>query len=233
MSFLFFLIFLIIVVDHAMAPTGGCFHGSDVVDTAEFGPLTIEELVKHPEANVLTAKQNGNLVYSSVKYWLHSNPIARHSYLRIQTTIKHRPLLITPEHLIYAVNENATDRVVMRAEELKVGDHILVLGIDSDGLVPSPIVRITPTERNGIYAPITNEGSIIVNGVLASSYTIFKNEYLQGEILDAVFRLHNILQFLLPSEWLISSVGDVMKVPQLAVHLLDMAESLIGHQSVV
>merc|ERR1740123_2507188 len=54
-----------------------------------------------------------------------------------------------------------------------VGDHIYVMsnGTMSMSLSPSRILRREVVIKNGMFAKLTNSGTLVVNGVLLSSYT--------------------------------------------------------------
>jgi len=77
--------------------------------------------------------------------------------------------------------------------------HEALRGIDltvEDGeFVVSEVTNITAKMLSGIYAPVTIEGSLLVNGVLVSSYTTFKQEALQAMLLDAAFNIGRFIGY--------------------------------------
>ena len=54
----------------------------------------------------------------------------------------------------------------VRAGDLKVGDSL----VRHTTLVPAMVTKITEVERKGLYAPMTRSGTVVVDGLLASSY---------------------------------------------------------------
>jgi len=59
------------------------------------------------------------------------------------------------------------------ARHLMVGDHIYVMqnGTTSMSLSPSRILRRESVIKHGMFAKLTHSGTLVVNGVLVSSYT--------------------------------------------------------------
>jgi hypothetical protein len=76
---------------------------------------------------------------------------------------------ITGDHLILATRNSAPEYV--KAEEIKTGD--LLYAQDKTPVIVSTIETI---KREGVYAPATREGTIVVNGVIASNYVYFNHE---------------------------------------------------------
>jgi len=70
----------------------------------------------------------------------------------------HGPLEVTGDHLIWVNNQYA------QAQSVKVGDTLRT----TDG--ESTVSKISTVFRNGVYAPLTPSGSLLVNGIAVSSY---------------------------------------------------------------
>ena len=68
---------------------------------------------------------------------------------------------LTGEHMIYLQGESNP----VRASAVKIGQLLVGLG---DGL--SKVTEISVTQKEGIYAPLTASGNIVVNGLVASTY---------------------------------------------------------------
>jgi hypothetical protein len=79
----------------------------------------------------------------------------------IQLTTSASTLEMTGQHLVYVA-----DKVnPVRADSIKVGD-ILRSASDADATV----TKISNIQRKGVYAPMTPSGSVVVDGIVASSY---------------------------------------------------------------
>jgi len=116
-------------------------------------------------------------IYEPVYAFGHRVPQRYAEFVQLHTNVDKRPLEMTGEHLVFL--EGKTNPV--RADSIKAGD--LLRGQDSNAVVQ----KIKFVHRNGIYNPLTSSGTILVNGVTASTYVSFQksnNEYveLQGGI---------------------------------------------------
>ena len=93
------------------------------------------------------------------------------------------PLEISPEHLIYVQSGTTTLQTapkLVAAGDLKVGDRLWTVHGS-----PSPILWIRHVFRQGVYAPLTVSGNLLVNGVLASSYVSrdWLKDHVSGDTL--------------------------------------------------
>ena len=90
---------------------------------------------------------------------------------------------LTPFHLVGVSRDNRTT-IFVPAKEVKLGDSLRVV---SEGrVIDSPVIQVNEEMKQGIYAPLTTTGTkeahltmkkkvfligtLLVNGVLASSY---------------------------------------------------------------
>jgi len=76
----------------------------------------------------------------------------------------HRPLEMTGDHLIVSHNGKT-----MRADELNVGDLVMHGGVASNHSSVK-VTKITKTTKTGLYMPLTPDGTIVVDGLVASNY---------------------------------------------------------------
>ena len=95
---------------------------------------------------------------------------------------------ISPNHFVDSVEHGMTP-----ARNLMVGDHIYAIqnGTTSMSLSPSRILRRESVIKHGMFAKLTNSGTLVVNGVLVSSYT---DDEVQSFVPDHVLQnLKNML----------------------------------------
>jgi len=145
----------------AAAPS--CFSGRTVVEVLGQGPTRMDHL--NVGDKLLTSQGH----YSPVYTFSHKQVPAKGTYLQILTDDMHQnnPIEITANHFLYVFNEGLKTTELKLAQHVNVGDFL----VTATGL-PSRIRSIrTLTGKHGLYAPITVSGDLLVNGVLASSYT--------------------------------------------------------------
>jgi len=101
---------------------------------------------------------------------------------------------MTPEHLILASREGKINFVL--ASDVAVGDYIYhknAAGVT----IPVVVTQKQSVEARGLYTPATLDGTIVVNGVVSSSYAIVSHE-ISHMVLAPLRFLHNVCPSLVP-----------------------------------
>jgi len=161
---------------------------------------------------VMGVNGRGQLVEDSVLGWLHNEPGATAEILAIKT-LSGKQLRLTRQHLVYRVIEHSRDfdsmmtafscisqkqqqqqqkhirqslelgttaLVAVFAEDIRVGDALL----DVAAHLPDPVVAIeTLVTHNGLYAPLTRSGRLVVDGVLVSCYGTYVSHAVAHAVL--------------------------------------------------
>merc|ERR1719309_1532478 len=63
------------------------------------------------------------------------------------------------------------------AENVNIGDMVIIK--DGNNVTKSRVVKIEAEEQEGAYVPLTEQGTLLVDGVLASSYTNVPHDIAQ------------------------------------------------------
>ncbi|KAB7505983.1 Protein hedgehog [Armadillidium nasatum] len=162
----------------------GCFPGEAIVDTPE-GPLPLALLKIGDKVKVL--RSDGMLTFSPVLMFLHEDPTHQRNFLSISTS-SGMVLNLTPSHLLFTLRsyrapsnpvfrESFSVGEVVLAGSVNLGDYLFVTQNDSSVRLDK-IVDINSIFRKGVYAPLTAEGTVIVNNVVASCYAVIDSQYL-------------------------------------------------------
>ena len=77
-------------------------------------------------------------------------------------------LKMSKTHVIFVIN-NEGQIISKLGKDLRVGEH--VTSVHNSLLQTSQIVGITSSSHVGVYVPLTDRGTILVDGVLVSCYT--------------------------------------------------------------
>ncbi|XP_062396372.1 desert hedgehog protein [Sardina pilchardus] len=213
--------------DHSVAlERGGCFPGSATV-TVEGGEQMPMFLLK-PGDKVLSQTELGQTVFSRILLFLHKDCESRSLFLVLGTEDGQR-LTLTPNHLLFHSSYYEADHSKYQAcfaSRVQKGDYLLIHG--SGGRVrPSKVTSLTVEERTGIYAPLTEEGTLFVDGVLASSYASMEDHRLAHWAFG-------LMRFLLSLPQWTQDVEQESKQVRVAVathtgpHIYDDAQK-IGH----
>lgn len=96
-----------------------------------------------------------------------------HTFVQISVQSGHK-LRLSPSHYVYLSNGN-----MIQAAAVQSHTHALIL---ADGS-PSTVVDVRTVRDYGLFAPHTLHGDIIVNGILASTYTAAVNPWIAHYVL--------------------------------------------------
>ena len=114
---------------------------------------------------------------------------------------------LTPGHYIWAQASGATAKLV-RAADLKVGHEVFIVQAAGAAAAPSRITALKSEQGLGLYNPHTASGSIVVDGVAASTFT---------DVLPASVAAHTavtlparLLYTLLPSQLLQEAANSML-----------------------
>lgn len=127
--------------------------------------------MKHLALNdkVLTSTGDFQTVYAFGHY--QTEHIA--GFIQIYTDgSKKDPLEVTPEHLLFLKDHSNP----IRADSIKVGDELK--GLDKTKVVS----KLAHVQKQGLYAPFTPDGTLVVNGLKVSAYVSLQDsakEYLE------------------------------------------------------
>jgi hypothetical protein len=106
----------------------------------------------------------GHNQYEPIYAFAHLDPERSTDFLQIRVDGGAK-LEVSNEHMIFMKDMD----VPVRADAIRVGDQL-------EGEASSKTVRrVKNVKRDGIYAPLTPSGTIVVNGVVASAYVSLKN----------------------------------------------------------
>jgi len=106
--------------------------------------------------------------YSTVYSFAHRAPKQMVDYLQIYTTSTKKPLEISKEHMVHV------NGLLVPAAQVKAGDAVLLVHDNNRGAAATTttVTMISSVSLKGAYAPYTQSGYIVVNGVAASSYVV-------------------------------------------------------------
>ncbi|VDI48924.1 sonic hedgehog protein-like [Mytilus edulis] len=172
---------------------GGCFSGESSIQSETRGYVQMKDL--HTGEKVLSKTVDGVPVFSEVIMFLDKNSQKQATFIHIETE-DHFSLEITDKHLIYVSKTNYSDDFSSAyAEEVQVGQFVLVSN-STNNFIPSKVVALTKKTSSGVYAPLTIEGNIVVDGVLTSCYGVMNNEVIAHAAFAPVRAVHWILQYI-------------------------------------
>ncbi|XP_070279684.1 sonic hedgehog protein [Myotis yumanensis] len=201
------------------AKSGGCFPGSATVHLEQGGTKLVKDL--RPGDRVLAADDRGQLLYSDFLTFLDRDDGAKKVFYVIETREPRERLLLTAAHLLFVAPHNdsgagrppggAPGRRALFASRVRPGQRVYVVAERGGDrrLLPAAVHSVTLREEaTGAYAPLTAQGTILINRVLASCYAVIE-EHNWAHRAFAPFRLaHALLAALAPVRTLRGGDGD-------------------------
>jgi hypothetical protein len=136
---------------------------------------------------VLAMDASGSLIFSDIYMFGHRDPTTRAAFVKI-TTGSGAIMHLTPDHYLYATiptNSSAwaTSSKLLPARAITT-QHYVWVSVPGDSLQLENVVEVSLHMDTGIFNPYTLSGTIVVNGVLASSHSSW--------VLDDVFEVLGI-----------------------------------------
>jgi len=117
----------------------------------------------------------------------------------------------------------------MYAKKVQIGNCLLV-NVD-DKLVESKVVSRKMEKKTGVYAPVTSNGNIVVNDVLASCFTNMESESIQQLMYSFLIAIRDVLSYVLPSSWIeimfSSPFASAVDVPPFLYSFLNLAKGFM------
>ena len=158
----------------------GCFRSNSTIKLVDGRTTTMNQLKLGDK--VQSMNKDGEMVYSEVAMFLDNKPNKKNvQYFVVRTETPRRELYLTKSHLIYVRRRYSSFWKAQFAKMVQKGDFVKVL---SDGeLVEAQVSGISISNERGSIAPLTNEGNIIVDGVVASCYALLEDH----EFVDSIF----------------------------------------------
>ncbi|XP_029361737.1 desert hedgehog protein [Echeneis naucrates] len=182
--------------DHSVAvEKGGCFPGWARVTVAGGGQKSLSSLA--PGDRVMALSGTGEIVFSKVILFLHRDQENWSTFLALETEDGHR-LALTPHHLVFLASHcrlHSSEYQAQFASRAKAGDCVLIHTEEGD-VRPSRIISVSVEEGMGVYAPLTDAGTLFVDGVLASSYALVEHHKLAHWAFGPLRLLSSFIQLL-------------------------------------
>lgn len=185
------------------AKSGGCFPGEALVTLESGAQKSVSDL--RPGERVLASAGgdgSGDLVYSEVLAFLDRDPVTQKLFYTLQTEAGAR-LSLTAAHLVFVSEGNCSEGAVpgcgalrtVYASDAQPGQCVLV----SEGKAGqrhgegrlSRITRVRVRESRGAFAPLTAQGTVVVDGVVASCYAVVDQHSLAHWAFSPLRLIHS------------------------------------------
>ena len=147
----------------------------------------------NPGDEVLAVTPGGSTIFSEVVTFLHYEPRTFATYMTIQTT-SGTLLHVSGNHLVFSVTPDISvfkSKAVM-ASCVKRGDYILEIKSPSFQIQSTQVTSIDTVCKQGVYAPMTQCGTIIVDSCVASCYASYPSHTVAHAVMTPLRIYYNI-----------------------------------------
>ncbi|CAB9496665.1 expressed unknown protein [Seminavis robusta] len=176
-------------------PASACFSKQATVTTLH---------VEQPQTTKMVELKIGDMVltannrYQPIYAFAHNDATTATKFLQIHNTNNKNPLEATGQHLVYVQGEDAP----VTAKSIKVGDTLPQAQAGHGQGGAAIVTKIDTVQRHGIYAPLTQDGTLVVDGIASSCYISLqpngnpKTMELQGHSTSMLSH-HNVAHMLM------------------------------------
>uniref|UniRef100_A0A1A8QDT8 Hedgehog protein n=2 Tax=Nothobranchius rachovii TaxID=451742 RepID=A0A1A8QDT8_9TELE len=177
------------------AKSGGCFPGSSTVSLQDGTKKAVRDL--QPGDRVRAADSEGNPVYTDFIMFIDRDSSTRRTFYVIETETGQK-IRLTAAHLIFTGSErNSTQMSAVFASQVRPGQQVFAW--DGERLAAVAVKRIYTQEHVGSFAPVTAQGTVMVDQVLASCYAVIEDHQLAHWALAPVRITHRVSSLLFSS----------------------------------
>lgn len=161
----------------SVGKSGGCFPARSLVRTEDGEMKRLDEVRLGERIAALDSR--GDVVFSEVIAFLDRSPSERRQFIRL-TTESGRVLTLTPAHLVPVEGRSS-----VFAAKVQLGDKILVndatSSVENNNEVDNrlrwdSVVETQLVLEEGVFAPLTTEGTLLVDDVVASCYAVVDSQ---------------------------------------------------------
>lgn len=124
---------------------------------------------------VLSVNSAGDMVYSEVIMFLDREPNQTREFVHIKTD-GGAELRATPAHLVPVWKPQQHETKYLYADQVEENDFLLVNV--NNNLEPQRVTEVRAVLARGFIAPLTREGTVVVNSIAASCYALVNSQSL-------------------------------------------------------
>ncbi|XP_024135386.1 sonic hedgehog protein A [Oryzias melastigma] len=168
------------------AKSGGCFPGSSTITLEDGTKRPVRDL--QPGDRVLAADYEGNPVYTDFIMFIDRDASTSRIFYVIETESGQK-VTLTAAHLLFIAQNSTQPRMsAVFASQVRPGQKVFVFGRGQ--LTPVTVKRIYTQRHEGSFAPVTAQGTVVVDQVLASCYAVIEDHRLAHWALAPVRLAH-------------------------------------------
>lgn len=124
---------------------------------------------------ILSVDATGNTIYSEVIMFLDRDINRTREFVQIKTSGQ-AEIRVTPAHLLLVWQPRYQQTKYIYADQVEENDYLLVN--KKSNLEPQRVVEVSAVLARGVIAPLTREGTVVVDSIAASCYALVNSQSL-------------------------------------------------------
>ncbi len=131
---------------------------------------------------------------SKVVSFLHKSEDANATFIRLHYGLNNKTIgyiTLTPKHLLNVGTDEKAD--FKPASDVKHGDLLTYFDSANNSFISVTVLDIENIYKTGVYAPLTKTGTIVVDDILASCYSMVKSHKMAHFFFDILNTIGNVL----------------------------------------
>ncbi len=139
------------------------------------------------ELNINDMVLTNENTFSKVITFLHKIESINAKFIRLYYNQEQSHITLTPKHLISVKSDNKNEFDYIPANQVQIGDELSHFDIEFKKIQTVKVNRIELLESNGIYAPLTESGTLIVDNIYVSCYSLVKSHQAAHFFFNILF----------------------------------------------
>lgn len=149
----------------------GCFTAESTVTMANGDKQRLADLQVGEQVQSVDAK--GNVILSEVLTFLDRDVNQTREFVHLEVSDS-KSITVTPSHLLMVWLPKMHQIRYVFADKIEEGDYLLVN--IQENLEPRKVRRVSAVLSRGVYAPLTSQGTLIVDSIAASCYAVVDSQ---------------------------------------------------------
>jgi hedgehog protein len=124
---------------------------------------------------IMSVNSKGETIYSEVILFLDRNLNQTREFVQIKTA-GGKVIRVTPAHLLLVWLPHKKQTKYVYADKIEEDNYLLVNV--NNNLEPQRVIEVSATLGRGVIAPLTKEGTVVVDSIAASCYALVNSQSL-------------------------------------------------------
>ncbi|CAF2334010.1 unnamed protein product [Rotaria sp. Silwood2] len=114
--------------------------------------------------------------------------------MQLESNVSIKPLHITPRHSLLVKKKHDVQAKYLFASQVQIGDYLYLVGNGYLSAIQTKVTSVKNVQLFDAYAPLTLEGTLVVNDVVVSCYGTYMHSLVHWIMIPRRWLRHVTLQ---------------------------------------